>query len=86
MPTILIVEDEKKIARFLELELKHEGYNVMTAFDGRTGLDTALQAVMEGASHVTHLCNAMTGLHHRTPGLLGAACFGQGHGIGYGRR
>ena len=44
MPTILIVEDEKKIARFLELELKHEGYDVMTAFDGRTGLDTALQA------------------------------------------
>ena len=35
--------------------------------------DTALQAVREGASHVTHLCNAMTGLHHRTPGLLGAA-------------
>lgn len=35
--------------------------------------DTALQAVREGASHITHLCNAMTGLHHRTPGLLGAA-------------
>ena len=35
--------------------------------------DTALQAVREGASHVTHLCNAMTGLHHRNPGLLGAA-------------
>lgn len=35
--------------------------------------DTALQAVREGASHVTHLCNAMTGLHHRAPGLLGAA-------------
>ena len=42
MPKILIVEDEKKIARFLELELKHEGYDVLTAFDGRTGLDTAL--------------------------------------------
>ena len=41
MPSILIVEDEKKIARFLELELKHEGYEVMTAFDGRSGLDTA---------------------------------------------
>ena len=42
MATILIVEDEKKIARFLELELKHEGYEVLTAFDGRSGLDTAL--------------------------------------------
>ena len=35
MPKILIVEDEKKIARFLELELRHEGYDVLTAFDGR---------------------------------------------------
>ena len=43
MATILIVEDEKKIARFLELELKHEGYDVLTAFDGRRGLDTALE-------------------------------------------
>ena len=42
MSRILIVEDEKKIARFLELELKHEGYDVLTAFDGRSGLDTAL--------------------------------------------
>ena len=43
MPKILIVEDEKKIARFLELELRHEGYDVLTAFDGRSGLDTALE-------------------------------------------
>ena len=42
MPHILIIEDEKKIARFLELELKHEGYTVSVANDGRTGLDTAL--------------------------------------------
>ena len=42
MARILIVEDEKKIARFLELELRHEGYDVLTAFDGRSGLDIAL--------------------------------------------
>jgi DNA-binding response OmpR family regulator len=39
---ILIVEDENKIARFLELELKHEGYEVIIAGDGRSGLDKAL--------------------------------------------
>lgn len=42
MSRILIVEDEKKIARFLELELMHEGYEVATANDGRTGLDKVL--------------------------------------------
>ena len=43
MSKILIVEDEKKIARFLELELRHEGYEVITAFDGRSGLESALE-------------------------------------------
>jgi DNA-binding response OmpR family regulator len=42
MAKILIVEDEAKIARFLELELKHEGYDVEIAGDGRTGLEKAL--------------------------------------------
>ena len=27
---ILVVEDEEKLARFVELELKHEGYDVKT--------------------------------------------------------
>jgi two-component system, OmpR family, response regulator ArlR len=39
---ILIVEDEIKIARFLELELGHEGYIVDQAHDGREGLNKAL--------------------------------------------
>ena len=43
MAKILIVEDEAKIARFLELELKHEGYEVVHASDGRTGLEMALE-------------------------------------------
>ncbi len=36
---ILIVEDEERIARFVELELRHEGYAVDKAADGRTGLE-----------------------------------------------
>ena len=39
---ILIVEDEAAIARFVELELRHEGYAVDKAEDGRSGLDQAL--------------------------------------------
>lgn len=38
---ILIVEDEEKIARFVELELQHEGYVVSKASNGRVGLEMA---------------------------------------------
>lgn len=37
----MIVEDEEKLARFVELELCHEGYCVSKAFDGRDGLALA---------------------------------------------
>ena len=43
MQKILVVEDDLKIARFIELELNHEGFSVETANDGRTGLDKALE-------------------------------------------
>ena len=43
MAKILIVEDEVKIARFVELELKYEGYTVEIANDGRSGLEKALK-------------------------------------------
>lgn len=39
--SILIVEDEEKIARFIELELLHEGYEVEKSQDGRDGLGKA---------------------------------------------
>ena len=39
---ILLVEDEEKLARMVELELQYEGYEVEKAFDGRTGLELAL--------------------------------------------
>ena len=39
---LLVVEDEEKLARFIELELLHEGYEVKKAFDGRSALEKAL--------------------------------------------
>lgn len=41
MHKILLVEDEPNIARFVELELSHEGYEVTKAEDGREGLKLA---------------------------------------------
>ncbi len=38
---VLIVEDEERIARFVELELRHEGYSVEKASNGRDGLEMA---------------------------------------------
>ncbi|MFB7304385.1 response regulator transcription factor [Heyndrickxia sporothermodurans] len=43
MKRILIIEDEKNLARFIELELKYEGYEVSVAYDGREGLQLSLQ-------------------------------------------
>ncbi|MCY0894336.1 MAG: response regulator transcription factor [Acidibacillus sp.] len=40
---MLVVEDERRIARLIELELVHEGFQVEIAFDGTTGLRRALE-------------------------------------------
>ena len=44
--TVLIVEDEKSIVDILRFNLEKEGYAVLTAYDGESGLE---QAVNGGA-------------------------------------
>ena len=43
MPTILIVEDEPKMRRLLELNLSEEGYSIHTVPDAEAGLNTLRQ-------------------------------------------
>lgn len=38
---ILIIEDEKSLAKFVSLELEHEGYSTVCKENGRAGLDEA---------------------------------------------
>jgi len=42
MKRILLIEDERNMSRFIELELQHEGYSVTVAYDGMVGLHLAL--------------------------------------------
>lgn len=42
MKRILLIEDERSMARFIELELTHESFFVQSAPDGHSGLERAL--------------------------------------------
>jgi DNA-binding response OmpR family regulator len=44
---ILVVEDEKQIAKILKIELEYEGYDVVVAYDGKSGLQTALNEKLD---------------------------------------
>jgi DNA-binding response OmpR family regulator len=41
---ILVIEDEAKLAHFIELELQYEGYTVLVAADGISGLAAARES------------------------------------------
>lgn len=41
MKRILLIEDERNLSRFIELELRHESFEVAVAFDGEVGLHLA---------------------------------------------
>ena len=43
-PTVLVAEDSEDTRRVLSLELRHRGYRVITAADGREAVETALVA------------------------------------------
>lgn len=47
MTHILLVEDEVKLARFLELELNYQGYQVSVAYDGLTAMIAARQLQLD---------------------------------------
>lgn len=77
-PRILVVEDEEKLARFVELELTYEGYQVTVANDGLTGLTTArdinpdlviLDWLMPGLTGL-EVCRRLRATGHKVPVIL----------------
>ncbi|ULL15304.1 DNA-binding response regulator [Paenibacillus sp. H1-7] len=43
MKKVLLIEDEKNLAMFIELELQHEAFSVTVAYDGQRGVELALE-------------------------------------------
>lgn len=69
--------------KYLTLAIEHDPGFALTQHASRRGvtvsighsgasMDTAMLAIAHGASSFTHSFNGMSGLHHRTPGVLGA--------------
>jgi DNA-binding response OmpR family regulator len=78
MTHILLVEDEVKLARFIELELNYEGYQVSVAYDGLTALTAArelrldlviLDWTLDGLSGL-EVCHRLRSTGNRVPIIL----------------
>ncbi|AZN41110.1 response regulator transcription factor [Paenibacillus albus] len=78
MRKILLIEDEPNFARFLELELKHEGFDVTVMHDGREGFDLAsgrdwdmllLDLMLPGLSGI-EICRRLRSQKSKTPIIM----------------
>ncbi|MEH2118977.1 response regulator transcription factor [Nostoc sp.] len=78
MTHILLVEDEVKLARFVELELSYEGYQVSVAYDGLTALTAArelhldlviLDSMLPGLSGL-EICRRLRNIGDQVPIIL----------------
>ncbi|WP_077624752.1 N-acetylglucosamine-6-phosphate deacetylase [Sediminibacillus massiliensis] len=69
--TVTMAPEKDKDGALIRYLAEH-GVNV-SAGHTEAGIEDMKQAVGYGVSQVTHICNAMTGLHHRDIGVVGAA-------------
>ncbi|MGB8452622.1 MAG: N-acetylglucosamine-6-phosphate deacetylase [Anaerocolumna sp.] len=69
---VRIIDLDPNLAGSIEFIKKHSKGKVISLAHTSCDYDLAAKAIDAGATHVTHLFNAMNGLHHRQPGLVGA--------------
>jgi N-acetylglucosamine-6-phosphate deacetylase len=69
---VRIIDLDPNLAGSLEFIKKHSNKKVISLAHTSCTYEQASKAIAAGATHITHLFNAMNGLHHREPGLVGA--------------
>ena len=70
---LLIMDVAPETEGALEFISEASGKCVISLGHTNATYEQAMAGFEAGARHVTHLYNAMSGLHHRNPGLVGAA-------------
>lgn len=87
-PTLELVKDFLDIIKIITLAPEMEGAGEFIEYISRKGVvasighssatfSQAKEAEKRGLDHAAHLFNAMTGLHHRKPGIVGAVLEGE---------
>lgn len=69
--TITMAPEHDESGAFIR-HLYEAGINVSAGHTG-IGYEGTVEAVKHGVRQLTHICNAMTGIHHRDIGMVGAA-------------
>ena len=69
---IKIVDIDPKLPDSIDFIKKYSKSITVSLAHTSCDYDLAIKSIEAGASHITHLFNAMNGLHHRHPGLIGA--------------
>jgi N-acetylglucosamine-6-phosphate deacetylase len=70
---IRLLDLDPNLENSIDFIKKYSKTKVISLAHTSASYDIACEAVKAGATHVTHLFNAMNGLHHRDPGLIGMA-------------
>lgn len=78
MKRLLLIEDEPNLARFVQLELEHEGFQVTVSFDGREGhqrasseeWDIILLDIMLPGINGIEICRRLRGQQIKTPIIM----------------
>jgi len=68
---IRLVDLDPNLPNSIEFIKKYSKFKTISLAHTSASYEIACKAVAAGATHVTHLFNAMNGLHHREPGIIG---------------
>jgi len=69
---IRIVDIDPNLDHAIEFIEEYSKFKIISLAHTSCSYDTAVKAIRAGATHITHLFNAMNPLHHREPGIIGA--------------